>query len=286
MLTVNGALYKDVNGQDFNHYFSSTAMAWKLSQTKRRLFLVSQVEGPNITGTYLTREKEFKNKQLPFVSWWNHLDAITTQPLMFNLPGGAALWYQKVNKNLKKSFPWQVNHVTFFGAVDAHHKTMQFVAHEAFQELYGTKPIFPTLPEAMERADSALVTREGFLVDRKTGKLWYKTQQIGTVEGHELQITQSKSVLVSLLKAYGVAGERITLIPNPLEPIQDQQGAIPMKLNNEWVEGYEPMTFPQRGYSVVKYVPGEPQQYRTYNGYYPGPALLTAGWNAHNYWGQ
>lgn len=196
------------------------------------------------------------------------------------------MWYQKMNKNLKKSFPWQANHVTFFGKVEAEHKTMQFVAHEAFQELYGIKPIFPTLSEALERNDNAVVTREGFLVDRRLGKLWYKTQHIGGVHGNKLHLTQNKSMLAALLKAYGVAGEKITLIPDPPDPLHGLQGPIPMKYNNDWVEGYEPGTYPLVGYSVVKYIPGEPPAYRTYKGYFPGPALLVAGWNAHNYWGQ
>lgn len=284
MLTVNGVVYKDVNGQDFNHYFSNTAMAWKISPTKRRLFLVSQLDASNIKGTYLTRDKEFKNKELSFVNWWESLDAITMQPIMFNLIGGVGLWYHKTNKNLKKSFPWIVNQVTFFGNVEPKHKTMQIVAHAAFQELYGLKSIFPTLLQAMVLTEHASVTKEGFIVDKVGKQLWYKTQLVGAIEDGIFQIPKSKGALTGLLKAHGVGANKMLIIPDP--PVADEIGPIPMKYNKKFMEGYHPQAFPGRGYSVVRYTGVGQHEYRTYSGFYPGPALLMPGWGTHNYWGQ
>src|SRR4051812_40897146 len=109
-------------------------MAWKLSPTKRRLFIVSTTDGESISGTYLTRESKFNNKKLPFASWWDSLDPIVLQPLIFNIGDGCAVWRHQLAKNLKKSFPWKSNNIKFYGNITAKDKLLQNVASIAFGE--------------------------------------------------------------------------------------------------------------------------------------------------------
>lgn len=287
MLTVNGAVYKDVNAHDFNHYFSSTAMAWKLSSAKRRLFVVTGLEGHTIKGTYLTREKEFKPKVIPFKDWWGSLDAITLQPLMFNLPLGAGVWFQKLNKNQKKSFPWLMNAVQFFGDVAVENRSSQIVTHAAFAELYGMDIPKPKLVDALLSTEPAIVTREGFLVDRVLKILRYRTFAIGTLlDDNRIGIIQSKAHLIPLLTTWGVKRDRIELVPIPVIA-QDHKGPIPMKYNPDWIHGYSVNAYPDCGYSVIRFIkPGHPGEIRTYKGLFPGKEYLMAGWAVHNYWGM
>jgi hypothetical protein len=283
MLTVNGAMYKDVSHADFAHYFSNTAMAWKISPTKRRLFMVGGTDGLTIVGTYLTREKELKSKELKFKEWWTSLDPVVTQPLMFNLPGGAACWKHQFNKNLKKSFPWITNAIKFYGSISAADKGLQSVCYSAFQELYGVKPILRPLIEVLQDKLPAEVTSDQFLVDREGKRLLFKSVFVGSIEGGTLIIHETKKGVLPLLKSLRIPAEKIQLVAPPKEP----SVRIPMKANTKWVAGYQPVDHPI-GYSVIKYVdgPGQHPEFRTYPGLFPGNHWLSPGWTVHNIWGQ
>lgn len=287
MLTVNGAVYKDVTPHDFNHYFASTAMAWKLSPSKRRLFVVSTLEGQIIKGTYLTRDKEFKPRTINFKDWWESLDAITLQPLMFNLPGGAGVWLQKLNKNQRKSFPWFMNAVRFHGNVQAGDRSSQIVTHAAFAELYGMETLKPRLVDALLTNEDAIVTRERFLIDRATKTLWYKTLIVGgLLDGGKIGLVENKAHLIPLFTSVGVARNKIELVPIPVKPVH-LQDIVPMKYNPDWIHGYSVDAYPDMGYSVIRFIkPGHPGEIRTYRGKFPGKEFLMTGWTVHNYWGQ
>lgn len=284
MLTVNGAIYKDVNQQDFNHYFAATVMAWKLSPTKRRVFIVGNCNDGNIKGTYLTREREFKDRNIAFKGWWDSLDAITLQPLMFNLPQGAGIWKHSLNKNQRKSFPWMTNAVKFYGAPVAANKTSQIITYTAFAELYGMDIKKPHLVDALKTNEPAVVTKEGFLVDRQECALMYRAQLIaGLVEGR-IKLRADKQHLMRLLLWAGVDRALVDIVDTPL-PIFEV--VVPMKYNKDFIMGYDQTAFPECGYSVVRWMkPGNPGEIRTYKGKFPGKEHLLAGWTVHNYWGQ
>src|SRR4051812_46922410 len=115
MQVVSGSTYKDATPQDFNHYFGTTAMKWRIGIHKARLFLVNQTDGDSITGTYLTRQKEWKEKKIPFAEWWASLDPILPHPIMFNMENGCGTWFPNLARNMRKSFPWYVNQIQFRG---------------------------------------------------------------------------------------------------------------------------------------------------------------------------
>lgn len=291
MLTVNGAAYKDVSMQDFNHYFASTAMAWKLSPTKRRLFLVNSVGSSNtISGTYLTREKQFKDKNIAWKDWWLALDPIVLQPLMFNLKNGCAIWRHPLAKNLRKSFPWQVNCLRFFGKVEPNDKTMQAIASVAFSELYGNPKIFPTTRAALQQDVPAQVTAEKFLLDRNNSLLYYYSRAIGAVKEDKITLPAKNLAFKSLLMRYAVPPSQIEIVGNPVvQKVEEVLAENHMKHNKHYVAGYEPLRWPlDPWYSVQCLQQGHPEfgMSRTYKGKYPGPGNLLQGWVTYNYGNQ
>lgn len=284
MLTVNSALYKDVNHQDFNHYFANTAMAWKLSKSKRRLFLVSGLQGGEISGTYLTRDSEFKEKMLPFKEWWDSLDVIAIQPLMFNVPGGCGTWCHKFNKNLRKSFPWSTNNVLFFGDVEAKHKALQFISRVGFQELYGVTPVLPRLVDVLLNGLTTTVTREKFLVDAKHLHLYYKTRKFGSIVTGKITIPANKTGILPLLHSIGVPRQNIEVVAVEPPPKLTYE-IVPMKHNHNYVEGSHKDAY-EVGYIVVlAQPPGAVPIIRTYGGVFPGGHLILPGWQVYDYWG-
>lgn len=289
MLTVNGAAYKDVTPTDFNHYFSNTAMAWKLSPTKRRLFLVNTLDGDlTIRGSYLTRESLFKDKKLNFKEWWNSLDPIVLQPLWFNTPNGCAMWKHPLQKNLKKSFPWTVNCIRFFGKVTAGEKTLQVISRTAFSELYGEPKTFPGIASVLNQDIPARFTYEKFLVDRVSKVLSFYSRPIGAVQDDIIVLDFNKAAFKTLLIQNGVPESKISVQDKAAAPKpEDLLANKHMKFNPNWQTGYLPQLSPS-GYAVkcISQANKEYGEYRTYIGKWPGEENLVKGWVTFNYWGQ
>lgn len=287
MLTVNGALYKDVDLKDFYHYFADTAMMWKISPNKRRLFIVGNAyDDPKvIPGTYLTRESLFKTKTVPWNNWWQCLDPIVMQPLTFNVGNGCAFWKHSLAKNLRKSFPWKVNSIRFFGEVDAASKTAQNVASIAFGELYARPKEYPSLRHGLELQNSVACARR-FILDREGKTMYYNGRAIAKLDGCKIQLFKKAAHFTSLLlREHGLESRQIDIIDTPKEE-KPHQLAIPMKENVYCIPTYDPeFTRPFSGYCVYRKANYE-VQYRTYIGPYPGAAKLEDGWMMYNTWSE
>lgn len=287
MLTVKGEVYKDVDRKDFNHYFAGTCMAWKLGLTKRRLYLVSSVANNDmIQGTYLTREKQFKEKVLPFKDWWTALDCVVLEMVQFNVPGGAVVWKQQLNKNLRKSVPWNTNGMKFYGNVKPEDKTMQAIAYAAFSPLYGIAHTFRTLPQVLAEGTTE-ATREKFLVDRTGNLLLYGGRLVGTLDGENILLHSDKSAVRRIVEQAGISRDRITNTAKPSLP-PAHAGPLPQKLNHYWKTGYQPEMYPESGYCLkfLAAIHADKPVQRTYRGPYPGPENILPGWVLFSAWGK
>lgn len=280
MLVVNAQPLKDATGADFSHYFNGTAMSYRLSPTKRRLFLVSGISGDHIQGSYLTREKEFKDKSILWTKWWEHLEIIVAPYLQFNVGDGGAIWYPRVSKNMKKSFLWNTNCLSFLGDVPPSQRTMQNIGYSAFSELYGVPKKYPRLEELV-RGYPGAISSEGF--SRQTGGvLYYKTAYVGKVDGGRVMLPRSKEFFSGFLSRIGVPHTVVT--DDVVSPPVDHNAPIPMALNTVWVEGFHPNVYPLF-YCVFLQQPGG-SVFRTYKGIYPGHSKLLPGWQFYHSGGQ
>jgi len=291
--TISGEAYKDVTPQDFNHYFASTAMVWRISPTKRRLFVVSGLgDGDKISGQYLTREKEFKDKTISLKEWWTSLDIILMQPIMFNYKHGAALWKHKLQKNLRKSFPWRFNDVKFFGDVPPAARTVQETASQAFCELYGMRHVKPALVDVWREGPLACWTRENFLIDRVANLLYFHSEPIG-------KFVTAPGVVESVVELYPWAApfkyklQKLGVLPENVliseqkekKDAKDASAIIPQAANPHYIKGYHPgYWLNSRWYSVLYVWPGSPHHgtILTYRGGYPGAQNLMPHYELHN----
>lgn len=279
MITVDGSIYKDVNTQDFSHYFTSTAMAYKISPTKRRLFLVSGVSTTGgVTGQYLTREKEFKDKSVPWQSWWTHLEPIVSSVLMFNTENGCGLWFHRMPKNLKKSFVWNTGTISFYGNIPVAERTMQNIGFCAFSPLYGAAKSLPSLYETLLEGKSA-VTKERFIVDNHQGRLLFHTATIGRIERGKVILPKSKDFFKEFLMTKGLSSNDVAIEE---DAATQSNVVIPQALNPHWVAGYDKNAY-RPGYCVYYQIPGGVET-RTYKGKFPGHGQLLPGWSVYNYW--
>lgn len=289
-MVLNGATYQDATKQDFNHYFANTAMAFKLSPTKKRLFIVAGVDGVSITGTYLTREEEFKSKTIPFKNWWDHLDPIMNSTLMFNTTGGCGIWVCKGAKNTRKSFPWNTGQIRFHGTIDPKHKTAQHIGRCAFSDLYGTPQVLPPLSYVLHTKPPASITRERYTVDNVTNTFWFYNECIGSMKnGNTILLPKRLDFFKDYLLRRGILDEQVTVVDDVVVPQKTEPAdqVIPMAQNPNWIAGYHPGAYPT-GYSVMygSIAGSENPKIRTYKGYYPGGQFLMPGWTLYNTWGQ
>jgi len=252
-------------------------MMWKLTSTKTRLFIVGEHENSDyITGTYLTREAQFKVKKISWQDWWKVLDPIVLEPLLFNVPGGCGLWKHPLAKNLRKSFPWKTGGIQFFGPIKPEDKTMQKIGSIAFGELYGRPKTYPTLLEGLDSGTSIACAKR-FIIDRSKGKLLLLGRPLGEVAGATIRLFNSCSVFKELLvKKHGIPENYIHIAP-PIPKPKDPE-PVDMVFNKNWIEGYHPEGIAV-GYSVIQI---GTDKMRTYTGV-PGKLLL--GWILYNSWG-
>jgi hypothetical protein len=208
VLLTPGQVYKDCSNADFEHYFTNTFLLWNLNPTKRRIFMCQGMSSGQVVGQYLTRQKEFKEKQFPFEEWWKVLDVLPPYSKMFNLNTLAAVWSPNMSKNLKKSFPISTSGIRLFGKGLADEISTQNLLASAFHEFYMFKSL-PTLREVIETPPlGSSVACEGDLVlDHTKGRILFKSPElcIGT-------FIPSKDGVLGKIMAHG---------PNSLEIIVD-----------------------------------------------------------------
>lgn len=297
MSQATGAMYKDSSANDFAHYFNNTAMCWHIGLHKRRLFLVQGIEGGSISGSYLTREGEWKEKRIDWSKWYEVLDPIAPHPLRFNLEDGAGIWYPNLSRNLRKSFPWTTNTIKFYGKRRAEEVTTQGIGHRAFSDFYGQK-MLPTISEAITGPRQASVTVGDFLVDKPGRRLYFHRAEIGEIYDTKVRLYKKTRTFKDLIMSYGLAESDI-IVPDlkdktesKPDPVQSNVEVplvpLPMAVNPTWVQGYEPGTFIGPAYSVRRMLgaPGQGWEYRTYSGPHPPAEWLSPGWGMHNSWGQ
>lgn len=288
MLTVNGAAYKDVTRQDFNHYFSNTAMTWKLSPTKRRLFIVTSVDGDEgIRGSYLTRESLFKEKRLDWVNWWERLDPIVAQPLYFNFPDGCAVWRHHLEKNLRKSFPWKTNCIKYYGLVTNVERTLQHLSRIAFSELYGDPKEYPSLRTALLQNKKAVFTREKFLVDRVTHRVLFHERPIGVLEGKKVALYTNQEHFKPYMFKIGVKEDQFLPLVDNVHP-QNEKDWRKMPYKNGYSPGWNPVDALEAecpGFAIVNAAAGALHgKHVTFFGRYSGDMVFDPGWILYNYW--
>lgn len=226
MKIVPGETYKDVNSQDFTHYFRGTAMVLNLGNSaKKRVFLPQSSDGDKVTGIYLTREKVFKDTVLAFSSWWTKMGCIPPTPIGFNIANGAVYYQVSLNKNLKKSLPWTPNELRVFGSPAAEEVTLQASAYNLFRDLYEEPVLLPTLGRALKDTKrEATYCRGGALIDRKKGAVLLKGKNIGTVDGPTISLLHNYADLIPLLKILGAENINVLPVPPP-EPKTEESPA-------------------------------------------------------------
>lgn len=236
MKIVPGEIYKDVNSQDFSHYFRGTAMVLNLgNSTKKRVFLPQTTDGDKVIGIYLTREKIFKDTVLAFSSWWTKLGCIPPTPIGFNLENGAVYYQISLNKNLKKSIPWVTNELKVFGSPSAEEVTVQASVYNLFRDLYDEPVLLPTLGRALKDTKrDATYCRGGALIDRKKGVVYLRGKNIGILEGSTVSLLNKCSDLVPLLKILGAENISVLPIPAP-EPKVEESPA--QRMWRQYAEG-------------------------------------------------
>lgn len=203
MNIISGAQFKDCTPSDFEHYFSKTILLWNLSPTKKRLFVCEMLSGgTEVRGTYLTRQRELKEKWFPFLNWWQHLDVLPPYGKTFSLGNSAAGWYPSMAKNLKKSYPAimldgsLVPAITFYGRPTAAEATVQNVLACAFGQYYSPLSL-PSLGEALQMEGSAVATKGEFVINYYGNSLHFRNSLIGKVRG----VAQNKEITVASLLA-------------------------------------------------------------------------------------
>lgn len=240
-----------------------------------------------ISGTYLTRDSLFKAKAIPWLGWWTALDPIVLEPLIFNVGDGCAFWKHSLVKNLRKSFPWKVNSITFYGDVKAQDKTMQNVASIAFGELYARPKLYPSISEGLERATSVACAKK-YILDRKIKRLLFNGRLIGGLDGNKILLHKKCAFFHRLLtNNHGVAGSQIEIIEEPIV-ILNHSKPIPQKDNLHYIDLYDvEFSRPYSGYCVFfKQAEEEPPLFRTYIGPYPGADKIMPGWKIYNNWSE
>lgn len=223
MKTASGAMYKDATTADFDHYFKGCAMLLKIPTDKRRLYVVEGVgSGPVITGSYLTRQREWKEKTIKFNDWYQVLDAILPHAQYFNIGNAAGYWIPSVSRNtggLKKAFMYNTSRVTLFGAPSAEDSTEQNVAAAAFSDAYGGVADVSG-DAALRSTRSAALISGDFILDLVKGKAYYRHNPIGKIEDRVIQLDHKRKVFRDLLiSSGGVSPKNVIIMP----PVQEEE---------------------------------------------------------------
>lgn len=178
---VNTTDFSDCAVNDWDHYFSGTALVWTLPSitAKRRLFLAgSPTNAENgktvIPGQYLTKLKEWKNKQIPFEGWYKRLAPVSIRDMFFRCGAGVTLYSPNLQRNLKKAPRWNYAGMVHFGQIDNADMSAQGLTYWAFRDLYDAnveaeRSLAQILTEPNEL--QAENDSRGFIVDR-SGTPW------------------------------------------------------------------------------------------------------------------
>lgn len=199
--------FSDCGNNDIQHYFDGTVGVWDMTPTKKRLFLFGGIEraeeGEVITGQYLTRQKEWRYKQLPLRDWNKVLKPILSRCISFNHEGIAAVLCPNRTKELKKGLKWNYSGIKWYGNHTDKPPTAATISYEAFKDLYvlPDKIYSPTLREVVDTGigdRQSVCTHNGFVIDN-IGCFWYRKTRLG-VYGDQ---TRSIKLLPHATKAYG-----------------------------------------------------------------------------------
>jgi hypothetical protein len=176
--------YTDTIPSDFVHYFHGSLLLWKLTSTKNRIFIPREVTHSAIKGVYLTKEKEWKDKSLPYELWPALLTPIAHYVIGINFVNGCGIWTPDMFKNLKKSLKCpNADHTRFHGVTGAEDLSTQNILYNAFPDVYASpvKNVF-TLKEAINSTRNATISTNFFILERRTNKtalLFFKKELIG-----------------------------------------------------------------------------------------------------------
>lgn len=277
---VSAKPYSDVSVADFQHYFSGTAMAWRVSPQKSRLFIISEVSSSHIQGNYLTRLKELRPKGFLFNDWWNHLEILLPQPLFFNFDNGCGVWSPNIGKStggLKKSFPFVTNQIKFYGTVKPEEKTLQHLCLAAFPWMYSSETTPLTVREALMSGRAAVVSSEGFLIDQASKKFYYRRSIIGDIKDDKVILNYTARAFEPLLKTHGLWESEIKVAPIP-----EKKKPSPLGMHDPssiWQNSPYPAPGWNTWYQVRCINPdnNEYGNYKVYLGVF-SPACLMDGW--------
>lgn len=193
---INSTDFSDCNEQDFGHYFGGTIMIWTLpnTKTKRRAFVVGDIEKDVlgrlvISGQYLTKLREWKQKRVSFSNWTTQLAPVSIRDMFFRCGDGVMLYSPALGRTsgaLRKSIQWGYKNMNQFGKIAPADLTSQGITWWAFNDLYDhDRDRIRTLPEILTEPNerSAEVDHEGFIVSR-TGApnhtVQYRNKKLGS----------------------------------------------------------------------------------------------------------
>lgn len=171
---LNNTDFSDCTTRDFSHYFSSTVMVWDMTPTKRRAFVVGDVDAdpqgrPIVRGHYLTKLREWKARNVLFSDWVQTLHPVAIRDMWFKVDTGAAAYAPNMRHNLKKSIKWDYSGFTLLGNPSAEQQSTQGMTYWTFRDLYerveADRPLWAVLRTPTANAE---VTDHGFIVERNT----------------------------------------------------------------------------------------------------------------------
>lgn len=180
-----------------------------MTPTKRRVFLFGSIDAdeqgrPVINGQYLTRQKEWKYKQIPLQGWNTYLKPILSKVISFNHDGVAAFLAPNRTKELKKALKWNYTGIKWWRSEDPKTPaTAQTITYEAFKDLYvdPSKIYHPSLLELMNTGiggAQSVITVNGFVIDN-AGMFHYRKNRIGAYDTN----TRSVTLLEQYLRIFG-----------------------------------------------------------------------------------
>lgn len=160
-----------------------------MTPTKRRLFLFGGIDADErgnsvINGQYLTRQQDWRHKQIPLQAWNDSLKPILSKVTTFNHKGVAAVLCPNRTKELKKGLKWNYSGIKWFGKLDAALMTASSISYEAFKDLYvpQDKIYHPSLRDLVDtglaEGEQSAVTTTGFVID-SNGGFWYRKGLLG-----------------------------------------------------------------------------------------------------------
>lgn len=188
---LNTTDFSDCNHADFGHYFGGCAMVWDLPSItpKRRLFIAGEIVASDsgkvvISGQYLTKLKEWKEKRIAFSDWHKRLTPVAIRDMYFPVGRGVTLYSPNLQRNLKKAPRWDYRGMTHFGATDPEQQTTQHLSWWAFRDLYErevepSRKLWQILLEPNDQV--AECDERGFIVERVAGgsRINYRSKKVG-----------------------------------------------------------------------------------------------------------